>query len=568
MSSDLELAKNVTLRPIENIAAGIGLSGKELELYGPYKAKISIEALNSLLQNKKKGRLIFVTAITPGKSGEGKTTVSIGLSQALCAKGFTAIAALREPSLGPLLGIKGGATGGGRSQALPMEDINLHFTGDLHAIAAANNLLAAMIDNHIFHGNRLEIDQDAVSFRRCLDLNDRALRQVMTGLGGKRNGSPLETGFDITAASEVMAVLCMSESVADLKRRLSEIVVGKNKKGQPVRAGELGAPGAMAVLLKDAIKPNLVQSSEGTPLLIHGGPFANLAHGCSSMIASRLALRLADYVVTEGGFASDLGFEKFCNIIAAQRPELQPDLVLIVVSIRTMKLHGKTGSESGSEVESKSESESESEAVQAISAGFANLERHVSIVESFGLPFVIAANRFEFDSDREIAFFLEECKKRGWDASSMTAYLEGSKGAAELAELVAEQSRRRILEFKTSYDYSLSIESKLEKLADTIYGADGIDLSSAAQEQLSWLNEHGFAQLPLCVAKTQYSLSDNASLTGAPVGFRMHVNSFRLSAGAGFIVAVMGNILTMPGLPEKPAALRMELADDGTVLSL
>lgn len=543
-------------RSILEVAESLGLSAPDLDLFGSDKAKVSMAALERLLTTTaRKGKLVFTTAITPTKAGEGKTTVSIGLAQALCALGSVSVCAIRQPSLGPVFGIKGGATGGGRAVVVPVADINLHFTGDLHAIGSANNLLAAMIDNHLFHGNQLRIDPGTVTFRRAVDMNDRSLRSIVTGLGGKSNVQPAETGFDITAASEVMAILCLSESIKDLKSRLGKIVVARDLDGAPVTASSLKAQGAMALLLKDAIRPNLVQTLEGTPAFVHGGPFANIAHGCSSLVATNLALRVADFVVTEGGFGADLGFEKFLDIVAAPRTDLTPDAVVLVATVRALKSHGGVSFDSLDKPN-----------VESLKAGLPNLIRHVQIIQRFGFPLVVAINCFSQDTEEEIAAIETCCRENRWQVARCDVFECGTKGGLDLAEAVRDACRQA-RDFKPAYEQSDHIEQKLAKLSRKVYGASSIEISSNAKKQLDWLENNGFATLPVCVAKTQYSLSDDPSLVGAPQNFRMTVKDFHLSAGAGFVVALMGSISTMPGLPKHPAALKMDVDDAGNPLN-
>lgn len=560
MPTDLEIAHSVIPRPIVDVAAELGLSPDDLELYGRDKAKISAAALDRLLApggNDPRGKLVVVTAITPTPAGEGKTTVAIGLAQGLCKLGKRGIAAVREPSMGPVFGMKGGATGGGRAQVLPMEDINLHFTGDMHALGAANNLLGAMIDNHIYQGNALGIDLRTITHRRCLDMNDRALRETVVALGGKSNGYPREAGFQITVATEVMAILCLSESLAELKERLGRIVIGLNGSGEPVTAADLGAQGAMTALLRDAIKPNLVQTLEGTPAFVHGGPFGNIAHGCSSVLGTKLALRLGDIVVTEAGFGSDLGFEKFCDIVAAPRmPALSPDVVVLIATVRALKMHGGV-----------SKGKLDRENIEAVRRGLPNLERHAANVAQIGVPFVVTVNTFASDTASEIQAVLDFCREKGWRVAVNDVWGKGGAGARELGQAVIEA-----LEcpgaFRPIYEADQTIEEKLNTLAANVYGADTVVLNADAQKQAAWLRAHGFDRLPVCVAKTQYSFTDDATRRGAPIGFTLHVRSLHLSAGAGFVVALMGDIMTMPGLPKHPAALDIDVDDAGQITGL
>jgi formate--tetrahydrofolate ligase len=547
--SDIEIARNAKMRPIIDVACDLGLREDDLETYGKCKAKISHEALERVLSDKqaKRGKLILVTAITPTKSGEGKTTTSIGLGQALRQKGLRAAVALREPSMGPVFGQKGGGTGGGYSQLMPMDEINLHFTGDLHAIGAANNLLAALVDNHIYFGNQFQIDPASVSFKRALDVNDRSLRSIVQGVGGKTSGVLRETGFDITAASEVMATLCMADSMTDLETRLGKIVVAKSKSGDPVTASQLGAVGAMSVILRDAIKPNIVQTLDGTPALVHGGPFANIAHGASSVISSKLALHSTDYVITECGFGADLGLEKYCDIVSQINPELAPDAVVMVVTIKALKLHG-----------GKAESELKQVDLNAIEKGFANLQQHLENVAKFGLPSVVCLNKYTGDTDEEINHVLALCRSHGFQAAMADVWSKGGDGAGELAELALEATRRSS-KLKSMYHLEHGIEQKISAVANQIYRADSVEFGAQAKKEMKWLSKNGYSSLPVCIAKTQYSFSDDPVLIGAPSGFKVRIRQLKLSAGAGFIVAISGEILTMPGLPKSPAADRMSI---------
>ena len=559
MPTDLEIAHSVSPRPIIAVAADLGLTADDLELYGRDKAKISLPAIERLLSESDapRGKLIVVTAITPTPAGEGKTTVTIGLAQGLCKLGKRGIAAVREPSLGPVFGMKGGAAGGGWAQVIPMEDINLHFTGDMHAIGAANNLLAAMTDNHVYQGNALGLDIRTVNHKRCLDMNDRALRDVVVGLGGKGNGYQRESGFQITVASEVMAILCLSESLVELKERLGRIVVGQTVKGLPITAADLGAHGAMAALLRDAIKPNLVQTLEGTPAFVHGGPFGNIAHGCSSVLGTKLALRLGEYVVTEAGFGSDLGFEKFCDIVAAPRqPALSPDAVVLIATVRALKMHGGVV-----------KTHLDREDVAAVRRGLTNLDRHAANVGQIGVPFVITVNKFTKDTDAEVEAIVGHCKERGWRMAVNDVWAHGGDGGRELGQtlLDAMETPGR---FQPIYDTAQSIPGKLNAIAAKVYGADGVEIGTDAQKQIAWLEAHGFDKLPICVAKTQYSFSDDATKRGAPTGFTLHVRALTLSAGAGFVVALCGDILTMPGLPKRPAAADIDIDAQGTITGL
>jgi formate--tetrahydrofolate ligase len=557
MPTDLEIAQSVTPRPVADVAAELGLSPDDLEFYGRDKAKISAEAMARILGSGRRGKLVVTTAITPTPAGEGKTTVVIGLAQGLCQLGQRGIAAVREPSMGPVFGMKGGATGGGRAQVLPMEDINLHFTGDMHALTTANNLLAALTDNHIYSGNTLGLDVRTIAHKRCLDVNDRALRTIVAALGGKGNGYPRETGFQITVASEVMAILCLSESLAELKERLGRIVVGQTRKGEPITAQDLGAAGAMAALLRDALKPNLVQTLEGTPAFVHGGPFGNIAHGCSSIVGTKLALRLGDVVVTEAGFGSDLGFEKFCDIVAAPRlPDLAPDAVVLVATVRALKMHGGVAL-----------SALDGEDVEAVRRGLPNLDRHAANVGQIGVPFVVTVNTFATDTPAEIAAVRDHCAARGWRFAANDVWGQGGAGGRELGQAVLD-ALESPGEFHPIYDASGTLEEKIQTLAANVYGADGVECSAEARTQLRWLRKHGFGRLPVCVAKTQYSFSDDPTRRGAPSGFTLNVRSLTLSAGAGFVVALMGSILTMPGLPKHPAALDIDISDGGVISGL
>jgi len=564
MPTDLETAHSVTPRPVVDVAADLGLTPDDLEMYGRDKAKISQEALERLLAppelgagGAKRGKLIVVTAITPTPAGEGKTTVTIGLAEGLCKLGKKAVAAIREPSLGPVFGMKGGAAGGGHAQVLPMEDINLHFTGDMHALTTANNLLGAMIDNHIYWGNALGIDVRTVAHKRCLDMNDRALRETVVGMGGKANGYPREASFQITVAAEVMAILCLAESLAELKERLGRMMIGQTVKGKPITALDLGANGAMAALLRDAIKPNLVQTLEGMPAFVHGGPFGNIAHGCSSVLGTKLALRLGDYVVTEAGFGSDLGFEKFCDIVAAPRmPDLSPDAVVLIATVRALKMHGGVP-----------KYHLDSENVEAVKRGLPNLDRHAANVGQIGVPFVVTVNTFTRDTPAEIEAVVAHCKAQGWRVAVNSVWADGGEGGRALGEEVLN-ALEAPGEFRPIYDASRPIDEKLEMLAKNVYGADGIEISAEAQKQIGWLTAHGFGGLPVCVAKTQNSLSDDKTKLGAPTGFTVRFRAVTLSAGAGFVVAFAGDILTMPGLPKHPAALDIDISPSGEITGL
>ena len=553
--SDIEIAQSVTPKPIEEIAAGLDLSGDDLELYGKYKAKISLPAVRRMA-GRPDGKLILVTAITPTPAGEGKTTTTVGLGDALRRLGKKTVLALREPSLGPVFGIKGGAAGGGWAQVIPMEDINLHFTGDMHAIGAANNLLAAMLDNHIQQGNALDIDPRRITWKRCVDMNDRQLRQVVDGLGGRMNGMPREDGFDITVASEIMAILCLADGLTDLKERLASIVVGYSRSGDPVTAGQLKAQGAMAALLKDAIKPNLVQTLEHTPALIHGGPFANIAHGCNSVMATRLALKLGDYVVTEAGFGADLGAEKFLDI-KCRKAGLAPDAVVIVATVRALKHHG------GAEKSRLGE-----ENPEALEKGLPNLLGHIeNITQRFGLPAVVAINRFPDDTPAELELVREKCAAAGANVALSEVWGKGGEGGLELARQVLKLTEQPA-DFRFIYPDDMSLKNKINSVVQNVYGGEGTDYLPAASKELDRLEQLGYGRLPVCLAKTQYSFSDNPALLGRPHGFRVTVKSVRLAAGAGFVVALTGDIMTMPGLPKIPAAESIDVDENGKISGL
>ena len=552
--SDIEIAQSVTPEHITKIAARAGVDEKYIEQYGNYKAKIDLSILSE--NDRKNGKLILVTAITPTPAGEGKTTTTIGLADGLKRIGKKVVVALREPSLGPVFGVKGGAAGGGYAQVIPMEDINLHFTGDFHAIGAANNLLAAMLDNHIYQGNALGIDPRRITWKRCVDMNDRQLRFVVDGLGGKVNGVPREDGYDITVASEIMAVLCLSSSISDLKERLSNIIVGYTYDDKPVTAGQLNAQGAMAALLKDALKPNLVQTLEGTPAFVHGGPFANIAHGCNSVIATKTALKLGDYAVTEAGFGADLGAEKFLDI-KCRLAGLKPDAVVIVATIRALKMHGGLA-----------KTELNNEDLGALEKGLPNLLRHVhNIKDVYKLPSVVAVNRFPTDTDAEINLVIEKCKELGVNVVLSTVWAEGGKGGEALAEEVVKLCEKKN-DFTFSYELDQTIEEKIESIAKKIYGGDGVIFTDDAKKQIKKLCELGFDKVPVCIAKTQYSFSDDMTKLGAPENFKITVRSVKVSAGAGFIVVLTGNIMTMPGLPKVPAAEKIDVDDNGKITGL
>ena len=553
--SDIEIAQSVAPAPIEDIAASLGLARRDIELYGDYKAKV-VPAVAQRLQERPDGKLILVTAITPTPAGEGKTTTTVGLGDALHKMGKKTVLALREPSLGPVFGIKGGAAGGGWAQVIPMEDINLHFTGDMHAIGAANNLLAAMLDNHIHQGNALGIDVRRITWKRCVDMNDRQLRQVTDGLGGRLNGVPREDGFDITVASEIMAILCLADGLEDLKQKLASIVVGYTRDEQPVTAGQLKAQGAMAALLKDAIKPNLVQTLEHTPALVHGGPFANIAHGCNSVAATRLALKLGDYVVTEAGFGADLGAEKFLDI-KCRKAGLKPDAVVIVATVRALKHHGGAA-----------KADLTSENLDALEKGLPNLLKHIeNITVKFGLPAVVAINRFPADTEAELALVRRKCEEMGANVALSEVWAKGGEGGLELAEEVLRLTEKTN-HFRMMYADEQPLREKIEAVVQEIYGGDGVDYLPAAARELDKLENLGYGCLPVCMAKTQYSLSDNPALTGWPKGFRVTVKNVRLSAGAGFVVVLTGDIMTMPGLPKVPAAEAIDVDADGRITGL
>lgn len=555
MFSDIEIAQKNVMEPISKIAEKLDIHPEELEQYGHYKAKISLDVLKRL-EKKPNGKLILVTAITPTPAGEGKSTTSIGLVQALNKIGKKAIVALREPSLGPVFGIKGGAAGGGYAQVVPMDDINLHFTGDMHAITAANNLLSAMIDNHIHQGNELRIDARQISWRRVMDMNDRALRHVVVGLGGKPCGFVREDGFMITVASEIMAILCLAYDIEDLKERFGRIVIGPDLDGNPVYVHQLGCEGAMAMLMKDAIKPNLVQTLEHTPAIIHGGPFANIAHGCNSLLATKMALKLGDITVTEAGFGADLGAEKFLDI-KCHYGNMYPDAVVVVATIRALKMHGGV-----------KKTELSQENVQAVSDGFTNLAKQVENMRGFGLPVLVAINKFATDTLAEIDMLLKKCESYGVDVSLNECWEKGGEGGIDMANKLVD-----LLEHDTSkpvelYDVNDTIPHKLEAIVTKVYGGDGVDFTPNAKKQIKLLEDWGLDKLPICVAKTQYSLSDNPALLGAPKGFRITVQDVRVSNGAGFIVCQTSNIMVMPGLPKKPAALNMDIDASGKISGL
>lgn len=553
--TDIEIATQVKMATIETVAAAAGIKREDLSLYGNYKAKVDVK----LLEEKKdqaNGKLILVTAISPTPAGEGKTTTSVGLADGLRQIGKRSFLALREPSLGPVFGMKGGAAGGGYAQVVPMEDINLHFTGDFHAISSANNLLAALLDNHIHHGNALNIDSRRITWKRVVDMNDRQLRHIVDGLNGRSNGVPREDGFDITVASEIMAILCLAKDLEDLKAKLSRIIVGYNFDRQPVTAGDLNASGAMTVVLKDAIHPNLVQTLEHTPAFIHGGPFANIAHGCNSVIATKMALKHGEYVVTEAGFGADLGAEKFIDI-KCRLADLKPDAVVMVATIRALKMHGG--------VDKKNLAP---ENIQAVLAGLPNLERHLhNIQEVFNLPAVVAINKFPTDTDAELEAVKSACMARGVDVVVSDVWANGGAGAVDLAHKVVEIAEQAS-EVRFAYDLEDPIETKLTKIVQKVYGGQEVELTPAARRELKQLERLGYDQMPICMAKTQYSFSDDASLLGAPENFKVTIRNLKVSAGAGFIVALTGDIMTMPGLPKKPAAEQMDVTAEGQIVGL
>ncbi|MBO5459472.1 MAG: formate--tetrahydrofolate ligase [Lachnospira sp.] len=548
VKSDIEIAQEAKMLPIKEVAAKAGISEDDLELYGKYKAKLSDETA-AKLEEKEDGKLILVTAINPTPAGEGKTTISIGLTQALCRIGKNAVAALREPSLGPCFGIKGGAAGGGYAQVVPMEDLNLHFTGDFHAITSANNLLAAMLDNHIHHGNELRIDTKRVVWKRCLDMNDRALRNIVIGMGAKTDGVVREDHFIITVASEIMAILCLAQDMKDLKSRLGKIIVAYNVDGEPVTADDLHATGSMAVLLKDAIKPNMVQTLENTPVLVHGGPFANIAHGCNSVRATKLALKLADYAVTEAGFGADLGAEKFLDI-KCRLSGLKPDAVVIVATIKALKYNGGVP-----------KTDLGKENMQALQAGIVNLDKHIENMQKYGVPVVVTLNSFITDTEAEYEFVKKHCEDMGCEFALAKVWEKGGEGGIELAEKVLE-ALKKPSDFSPLYPDDYSLEQKIETVAKEIYGADGVTYSDAAKKELKHIEEMGFGKLPVCMAKTQYSLSDNPQLLGRPSGFNINVREVYVNAGAGFVVVLTGKVLTMPGLPKVPAAYAIDYDEE------
>lgn len=555
MKTDIQIAQGAKILNIRNIVAKLNLLEDDYDQYGKYKAKLNLDILKKN-KNKKDGKLILVTAITPTPAGEGKSTVTVGLTQALNKLGKNSIAALREPSLGPVFGMKGGATGGGYSQVIPMEDINLHFTGDLHAIGVAHNLVSACIDNHIKHGNKLDIDVTKIAFKRVMDMNDRSLRNIVIGMGGIANGIPRENSFQITVASEIMAILCLAESIIDLKNRISQIVFGFDKEGKPLKVSDLKIEGAIAALLKEAIKPNLVQTLENTPVIIHGGPFANIAHGCNSLLATKMALKLSDYAITEAGFAADLGAEKFLDI-KCRKGELKPNAVIIVATVKALKLHGGMNLK-----------ELKDESVEALSKGIENLDKHIENMKNFGLPVVVAINKFVTDSEAELSFIKIHCEKSDVPVALCDVWANGGEGGIELAKLVINEIETKENNFEYLYRTEDTIENKIEKIVKKIYGGDGVILTPKAKKMIKTLNEYGYDKLPICISKTQKSISDDPKLMGRPSGFTVTINELRLSAGAGFIVAMAGSILDMPGLPKIPSAELIDIDENGVISGL
>ncbi|MBU5486707.1 formate--tetrahydrofolate ligase [Clostridium sp. MSJ-8] len=555
MKSDIQIAQEAKMEPIVNIAEKLDLHDDDIELYGKYKCKISLDVMDKY-KDKKDGKLVLVTAINPTPAGEGKSTVTVGLGQALCRKGKKAVIALREPSLGPVFGVKGGAAGGGYSQVVPMEDINLHFTGDMHAITSANNLLCAAIDNHIHQGNTLRIDSRRIIFKRVMDMNDRSLRHIVVGMGGKANGFVREDGFMITVASEIMAILCLATSLTDLKERMGNILIAYDLDGNPVYAKQLEVQGAMALLMKDAIKPNLVQTLENTPAIIHGGPFANIAHGCNSILATKLALKLGDIAITEGGFGADLGAEKFLDI-KCRYGNLNPDCVVIVATIRALKHHGGVA-----------KADLNTPNVDALAKGITNLEKQIENIKKYNVPVVVAINKFLSDSDEEIAYIKDFCAKLGVKVALSEVWEKGGEGGLELADMVEDILSNEKSNFKVLYSEQDSIKDKIATIAKEIYGADGVQYSVAANKQIAELEKFNLDKLPICMAKTQYSLSDNPQLLARPTGFDITVQEVRVSNGAGFIVVLTGNVMTMPGLPKVPAANRMDILENGEIVGL
>lgn len=554
--TDLEIAQKAKMEKINVIAEKIGLTEEDYEQYGKYKAKVDLNVLKKY-SDKKNGKLILVTAITPTPPGEGKSTVTVGLTQALNKFGYKSIAALREPSLGPVFGMKGGATGGGMSQVVPMEEINLHFNGDIHAISAAHNLISACVDNHLSHGNELDIDVNNISWKRVLDMNDRALRHIVLGMGGKANGIPRESSFQITVASEIMAIFCLAESISDLKNKIGEIVFGYNRKGEMLKVKQLNIQGAVTALLKDAIKPNLVQTLENTPVFIHGGPFANIAHGCNSVLATKMALKLSDYVVTEAGFAADLGAEKFLDI-KMRKAKLEPDAIIIVATVRALKHHG-------------GDTDLKNENIETLKKGLVNLEKHIENMQKYNIPVLVAINKFITDTDREIEEIQKFCNSKGVEAALCEIWEKGGEGGKELVDKVIgaisgnEESEKR---FSFLYDEKLPIKEKIEIICREIYGADGVNFTPKALNNIKKYTEYGYDNLPICISKTQKSLSDNPKLLGRPQNFEITINEIRLSAGAGFLVAMAGEIIDMPGLPKRPSAELIDIDENGVITGL
>ncbi len=555
MKTDIEIAQDAQMLDIREVAGQLGIGENELELYGRYQAKLSDE-LEERVKNNKDGKLILVTAINPTPAGEGKTTVSVGLGEALCKKGKKAVIALREPSLGPCFGIKGGAAGGGYAQVVPMEDLNLHFTGDFHAITSANNLLAAMLDNHIQQGNTLDIDTRRIVWKRCMDMNDRVLRNIVVGMGNKTDGFVREDHFVITVASEIMAILCLAENMQDLKSRLADIIVAYTRSGRPVTAKELNAVGAMAALLKNAVKPNMIQTLENTPAIVHGGPFANIAHGCNSVRATKIALKLADYVVTEAGFGADLGAEKFFDI-KCRKAGLKPDAVVLVATVRALKYNGGVP-----------KTELSVENLEALSRGIVNLEKHIENIQKYGVPVVVTLNHFVSDTEEELDFVKEFCESRGCEFALSDVWAKGGEGGAELADKVLYTLENKESRFQVLYDDAMSLEEKIRTICTKIYGAADVVFDDKAIKELREMTQLGFGRFPVCMAKTQYSLSDDANKLGRPEGFSIYVREVYACAGAGFIVAMTGTIMTMPGLPKVPAAERIDVGDDGRITGL
>ena len=554
MLSDIEIARKAKIKPIEEIAETLGISNEFIERYGKYKAKISLKFINKI-KNRKNGKLILVTAMSPTKAGEGKTTTTIGLGQALVSLGKKALICIREPSMGPCMGIKGGAAGGGYSQVIPMEDINLHFTGDIHAITAAHNLLAAMVDNHIHQGNELDINPVKIVWKRVMDMNDRALRNITVGLGGKKNGIPHASGFDITVASELMAILCLAEDINDMKERFSKVIVAYTTKNKPVTAGDLHAQGAMAAIMKDALKPNLVQTLEHVPTFVHGGPFANIAHGCSSLIATKTALNLSDYVITEAGFGADLGAEKFFDI-KCRLGNIIPNAVVVVATIRALKMHG-----------GKSVNELNDSDVGALKTGLSNLFKHINNLKLYKVPLVVALNLFPSDTEEEIEFVKNACNSLNIPIEISTVFSDGGRGGISLAKKVLELTEKKS-DFEFLYDENLNIKEKIKIISNKIYGAKDVEYSDEALDSLELIEKMGLDKLPVCIAKTPVSFSDDPKKLGAPEGFNIHVRNVSISAGAGFIVVLTGNVMTMPGLPSKPAAENIDVDEDGNISGL